>query len=128
MAESSGGRIWERTWNLEADGLATMAPLVAEGKVEGVDATAFERAIYTPLNHGSWFFVQLDATHVLMGYSCATVIGGDIPDGLVTQHVLAGLDELLSKVVSRAKEIREHYRGDHAILPGGDGLPIAPAN
>jgi hypothetical protein len=127
VAHASGGKIWERTWNLEADGVATMAPIVAQGKVEGVDAPTFERAIYTPLNHGSWFFVQLDATHVLMGYSCATVIGGDIPDGLVTQHVLAGLDELLSKVVSRAREIGQHYKGNHPVLVGGDGVPIAPA-
>ena len=127
VAESSGGRIWERTWNLEADGVATMAPIVAAGKVEGVDAAAFDKAIYTPVNHGSWFFVQLDPTHVLVGYSCATVIGGDIPDGLVTQHVLAGLDELLNKVVSRARTIDEHYKGDHPILIGGAGLPLPPA-
>jgi hypothetical protein len=128
MAEQSGGRIWERTWNLEADGVATMAPIVAAGKVEGVDVAAFEKAIYTPVNHGSWFFVQLDPAHVLVGYSCATVIGGDIPDGLVTQHVLAGLDELLTKVVSRAETIHEHYKTGHAPLVGGDGLPIAPAS
>jgi hypothetical protein len=124
IAAESGGRIWERTWSLEPDGLATMAPLVADGKVEGVDSAMFERAIYTPVNHGSWFFVQLDETRVLMGYSCATVIGGDIPEGLVTQHVLQGLDELLTAVVARAREMRAHYTGAHPLLVGGDGQPI----
>ena len=71
--------------------------------------------------------MQLDPAHVLMGYTCATVIGGDIPDGLVTQHVLAGLDELLTTVVARARQMDEHYRGGHPLLLGGDGNPIAVA-
>jgi hypothetical protein len=128
MAEATAGRIWERTWNVDPDGVAVMEPIVAAGKVEGVDSHTFARAIYTPVNHGSWFLVQLDATRVLLGYSCATVIGGDIPDGLVTQHVLAGLDELLTKVVSRAGTIAEHYKTGHDLLVGGDGIPIPPAN
>src|SRR5436190_3267796 len=37
IAATSGGRIWERAWHLEPDGVATMAPLVAAGKVHGVD-------------------------------------------------------------------------------------------
>jgi hypothetical protein len=128
MAEESGGRIWERTWSLDPEGVAIMMPIVAEGKVEGVDSSIFAKAIYTPVNRGSWFLVQLDATHVLLGYSCATVIGGDIPDGLVTQHVLAGLDELLTKVVARAGTIEEHYKTGHDFLVGGDGIPIAPGS
>ncbi len=128
IAASSGGRIWERAWHLEPDGVATMTPLVAAGKVEGVTTAMFDKAIYTPVNRGSWFFVQLDPTHVLMGYTCATVIGGDIPEGLVTQHVLAGLDELLTTVVTRARQMNEHYRGTHPRLVGGNGEPIALAN
>jgi hypothetical protein len=124
MAQASGGRMWERAWRLEPDGVATMAPLVAAGKVEGVDVATFEKAIYTPVNRGSWFFVQLDETRVLAGYSCVTVVGGDIPDGLVTQHVLSGLDELLRTVVRRAEEMPRHYRAPHPLLVGGDGAPI----
>jgi hypothetical protein len=128
IAASSGARIWERAWHLEPDGVKTMAPLVAAGKVRGVDTAAFEKAIYTPVNRGSWFFVRLDETRVLTGYSCATVVGGDIPDGLVTQHVLAGLDELLRTVVTRAREMPKHYRAPHDLLVGGDGaaIPLAP--
>jgi hypothetical protein len=127
IAAASGGRIWERAWHLEPDGVATMTPLVAAGKVEGVTPAMFEKAIYTPVNRGSWFFVQLDPAHVLMGYTCATVIGGDIPEGLVTQHVLQGLDELLTTVVSRARGMNEHYVGSHPPLLGGDGNPIPRA-
>ncbi len=127
IAVSSGGRIWERAWRLEPDGVGTILPLVAAGHVEGVTTAMLEKAIYTPVNRGSWFFVQLDETHVLVGYTCATVIGGDIPDGLVTQHVLAGLDELLTTVVARAREMDTHYAGAHPLLVGGDGNPIALA-
>jgi len=125
---SSVGRIWERAWHLEPDGVATMAPLVAAGKVAGVDTAMFDKAIYTPVNYGAWFFVRLDERDTLVGYSCATVVGGDIPEGLVTQHVLSGLDELLRTVVARAKEMPQHYRGAHPLLVGGDGepIPLAP--
>jgi hypothetical protein len=124
MAGMSNGTMWERSWRLEPDGVAIMAPLVAAGKVEGVDVKAFERAIYTPVNYGSWMMVQLDPEHVLIGYSVATVVGGDIPEGLVTQHVLMGLDELMGTVLERASQMVEHYRGAHTVLLGGDGKPI----
>jgi hypothetical protein len=87
----------------------------------------FDKAIYTPVNYGSWFFVRLDERNTLVGYTAATVVGGDIPEGLVTQHVLSGLDELLHTVVDRAKVMPQHYRGAHPRLLGGDGVPIAPA-
>ena len=128
IAASSAGRIWERAWHLEPDGVATMTPFVAAGKVAGVDTAAFEKAIYTPVNYGAWFFVRLDERDTLVGYSCATVVGGDIPEGLVTQHVLSGLDELLRTVVARAKEMPKHYRDAHPLLVGGDGAPLPLAN
>lgn len=91
------GRVWERTWTLDAPQLATMAD---------------PDALWTPLNDGGWIMSPAgDGT--LLVYHVRSVIGGAIPDDLVTRWAMSTLDEMLLGVVDRATQMQAHYVEPH---------------
>lgn len=99
------------------------------GNLKDLERSDLEACIVTPVNFGAWFYIDLGDGKSLLGYHAATVVGGNIPDSLVTRFVLAGLDELLGGVETRAREVvAGHYVEGHEPLRGGDGkvLPFFP--
>ncbi len=124
MAVASGGRMWERTWSQEPDGRDTMRPLVAAGKVAGLDVATFDSAIYVPANIGGWLFIDLPGENCLFAYHASTSLGGEIPDGLVNRFVFWTMDKIVASVAGRAEQMKQHYTGDHSPILGGNGLPV----
>ncbi len=116
--------MWERSWGLEAGFVETMRPSVAAGEVAGLSPETFETAIAVPVNFGAWIFLDLPDGRTLFGYHCASSLGGEIPDALVTRYVFWGLDRLVARVLESASEMPAHYTAGHAPLIGGDGAPI----
>ncbi|MDG1480402.1 MAG: hypothetical protein P8R54_12465 [Myxococcota bacterium] len=116
--------MWERSWGLEAGLVETMRPVVAAGEIAGLSLEAFDAAISVPVNLGAWIFLDLPDGRTVFGYHCASSLGGEIPDALVTRYVFWGLDRLVERVLESARQMPTHYTIDHAPLIGGDGVPI----
>ena len=121
MSKATGGQCWERTWVLEEDGLETMRPLVAAGKVPGLTLKRFEAAIYVPANFGGWLSIKLPDGRTLFGYHASSSAGGDIPDKAVSRLVFWGLGRVMGDVTEHAAQMRSHYTGGHAPIKSGNG-------
>jgi hypothetical protein len=124
MAEATGGALWERTWFVEPDGVATMRPLVAQGLVPGLTLKSFDSAIYVPTNTGAWLALALSPHQSLLGYHVSTSLGGDLPDILVNRYMYWSLGRLISEVVERAAVMPSHYTAGHPPIVGADGVAI----
>ena len=116
--------MWERSWALEPGFVETMRPAVAAGEVAGLALKDYEAAVAVPVNFGAWMFIDLPDGRTLFGYHCATSLGGEIPDRLVTRYVFWGLEGLIARIIHSAEAMPAHYGADHAPLTGGDGRPI----
>ena len=128
LAAASGGRDWEHPWRLNPSGLQLVRPLVQRGEVGALTEADIDEAIYTPTNDGAWVALVLPTSgQTLLVYHSATDIGGVVPDRLLAQFVLSGMEDLLRRVESRARdEVPAHYRADHAPIRGGDNQPLPP--
>jgi hypothetical protein len=118
-AAETDGRVWERTWRLEPDGVQTMRPLIAAGAVAGLSAARFEQAIYVPGNTGGWLSLRLPNEQTLFCYHSSSSVGGDIPDKLVNRLVMVNLGKLVTNVETFAKTMRQHYVSGHAPVKSG---------
>ncbi|RME26912.1 MAG: hypothetical protein D6798_05705 [Deltaproteobacteria bacterium] len=118
LAAASGGRVWERTWTLAADGPSLAATL---GDPRWPDPDA----IWTPRNEGGWLLVDA-AGGTLVIYHARVDVGGAIPDGLATTWTLGTLRGMLRHVVDRAAQIPTHYDAHHRPLQRVDGTTIPP--
>jgi hypothetical protein len=127
LAQSTNNSAWEHPWTLASKerALTKMGPIIAQGKVEGVDSEMFQSAIYTPANRGAWFAIDL-GEYAIFGYHATTVVGGNVPENLISQFVLQGLDKLLKDIETRAeKTVPSHYTSGHkGEIIGGDGKPM----
>ena len=109
IAAATTDVLWERSWDLAEPNLMKESD---------------PSAIWVPMATGSWvLFPVADGTVVV--YHARSAIGGRIPDEVVTRWAMATLDEMMLHVAERAKEITEHYIGEHEILIGGNGSPIS---
>ena len=62
----------------------------------------------------------------LLGYQATSVVGGAVPDWVVSRLAMARLESVLRRVEQRAQSwVPEHYVVGHADVHGGDGEPIA---
>ncbi len=118
-AAETDGRVWERTWRLEPDGVETMRPLVAAGAVAGLSMDRFDRAIYVPGNVGGWLSLRLPNDQTLFCYQASSSVGGDISDKLVNRLVMINLGKLLTNVEDFAKTMRRHYVAGHEPIKSG---------
>jgi len=121
MSRATDNACWERTWVLEKDGLDTMRPIVAAGKVKGLTLKRFESAIYVPANIGGWLALKLPGGKTLFGYHASSSAGGEIPDKAVSRLVFWGLGRLMADVIGHAARMRSHYVGGHSPIKSGDG-------
>jgi len=126
VPEATGGAAWEHPWELTEGGEALALEAVREGRIPGMDEARFERAVYTPVNRGAWAVLSLGDDETLLVYHVTTVVGGNIPDGLVARYSLFTLGRLFDRIEDRFPSVLEHYDADHEPFPGGDGRPIPP--
>lgn len=124
LESKTGGRMWSRHWTLEPGGEATARSLVATGAVAGVDTERFDDAVWVPQNHGAWIFVDLPDGRTLFGYYTAASLGGNFPDSMVNRYVYWGLERVMEEVLDHAAKAKSHYRGGHAPIMGGNGVPV----
>ena len=125
LPAASENTMWERSWALEPGFVDTMRPAVAAGEVAGLELKAYEAAVAVPVNFGAWIFIDLPDGRTLFGYHCATSLGGEIPDRLVTRYVFWGLEGLIARIIKSAQAMPTHYGAAHAPMTGGDGKPVA---
>ena len=124
LAEATGNQAWEHVWRLVPDGLDLVRPLVASGRSRGVGLAQLDDAIFTPVNHGSWFMIAV-GDRTILGYQATSVVGGAVPDWLVSRLAMARLEGALREVEDRARTwVDGHYDASHVGVFGGDGLPI----
>jgi hypothetical protein len=97
---------------------------LAEGRIPGWNLENTKGAIHVPVNEGAWLVCSLRDGGTLLGYHVRFVAGGNIPDRLIADYGMATLGRVLRKVVRRAGEVEGHYRGQHYLIPGGDGPAI----
>lgn len=126
MAQATDNRAWEHYWTLTDGGIDKGRSAVQSGPATEVTLEQFERAIYTPTNHGAWLAIRVDDRHTLLGYHVTSVIGGMIPDRLVAEYSASTLKNMLNGILERAPQMLTHYDADHVREPGGDGKWIEP--
>ena len=129
LAKAADNQLWEHPWELIGNGFARVKPSIVAGKVPDVDLDMAEEAIYTPMNQGAWVVMGLPPANgqprSLLVYHAMTKVGGSLPQGLVTDLVVSGYEEMLSTIVKRAEtDIKQHYNAQHPPLLGGDGQPV----
>ncbi|MFT5682665.1 MAG: hypothetical protein ACI8RZ_003589 [Myxococcota bacterium] len=125
LVGATGGMAWEHAWRLNPDGVAMVRPLVEAGEVGALTTKQLDEAVYTPVNNGAWVAIALSESQTLLVYHAATEVGGRIPERLVAEFTLSGMEKLLQRIEARAADgIQAHYTGDHAPLVGGDGTPL----
>jgi hypothetical protein len=116
--------MWERSWGLEPGFVQTMRPAVAAGQVAGLTLEQFDSAVAVPINYGAWIFIDLPDGRTLFAYHCASSLGGEVPDSLVTRYVFWGLDRLVKRVLDTAAQMPRHYVAGHEPMIGGDGQVV----
>ena len=124
LAAATGGAMWEHPWQLDPGGVSRVRSRVAAGEVGRVNVAAFDESIETPVNEGAWIAIDLPGDRALLAYHATTVVGGSIPDGLMSRFVLLGMDKMLRGIGQRAREVvPTHYVVGHEPIPaGGPGL------
>ena len=129
LAAATNNRAWEHPWELIPNGPAKVRPHLVAGRAPHIPMDEFEDAIYTPMNQGAWVILELEAVNSqprsLLLYHAMTKIGGSLPQGVVTDLVISGYEEMLSTIVRRAEtNIHQHYNESHPPMLGGDGKPL----
>ena len=125
VADRTDGMGWEHVWTLVDGGQERARPHVASGAVGAITVDQLESAIYTPVNEGSWFMLQMPDGSTLCGYQARSVVGGAVPTWLVTRLVLSRMESMLRDLDNRARSWSPaHYTAQHAPVYGGAGTPI----
>ncbi|MBX2799567.1 MAG: hypothetical protein KTR31_17960 [Myxococcales bacterium] len=104
LRKATGGKVWERTWDLSDQ--------------RGAKAEQ-DKAVWLKVNEGGWFFAEA-AGGTIVAYHARTVIGGIVPDEVATRWSFSTLTGMLERVVERIPWVRSHYVGDHPpmLRPG----------
>jgi hypothetical protein len=125
LVAATGGRAWERWWDLREDHWDEVLSLADNGALPGLTRPKLEAAAFTPTNEGTWFYDQLPDGRMLVGFSEATVVGGVIPTDVLTHFIVGSLDDLFEGTFERAANlVPKHYVAGHEPIEGGDGKPL----
>lgn len=108
LAETTGGRFWERSWTLsDRRGATNEAP----------------NAVWLPVNEGGWFLAEA-AGGTLLGYHVRTSVGGIVPEEAALRWSFSTIEGLLTRIAERTTWVRGHYVGDHVPIGRPDGSPV----
>lgn len=124
LAANTQDRVWERHWSLAKNGHQRADLMLQKGQVPGLGSVDPETAIYTPVNRGAWFVIDLQNGQNLLGFQVSTVAGGAIPDRLVAQYALMRMDEILRELEQRSRTVHKNYQRASSCIVGANGLPI----
>ncbi len=120
LADHTKNKAWERTWELAEN----CQKRIDDYDKKGLLPIEPKDAILTPENKGAWLTIELNE-HTLLGYHVTTSVGGNVPDRLLIEFTLSSYDEMLRTIGDRAeKTIRDHYKGRHKPILGGDGKEL----
>ncbi len=109
LSEATGGKVWERTWDLDdRRGARSELP----------------KGVWLPVNEGGWTYAEA-AGGTLVLYHVRTVVGGIVPDEAATRWSFSTLTGMLERVVERSRWARTHYVAGHEPLmrPGETEIP-----
>ena len=124
MAQKTNNSMWEHPWRLIPNGKELCADMVAQGKVKNITTSSFDSAIYLPDSQGVWAMIELDGS-TLLAYSATATVGGAIPESVMMNYLLNGLDSFMKDGEKRARDVvPTHYKSSHSPIYGGDGVPI----
>ena len=127
MAAATDDRAWEHPWVLRPEdvGRSLIAPHVQAGHVGELTPALVDDAVYTTVNQGAWAVMALPDGRTLFGYHAASVVGGNIPERLIAEYVLSGLEKLLRGIEARASSsVKEHYTQGHEPISSGNGSMV----
>jgi len=123
LVQQTQGESWERHWREVPNAKERLLAEIQTGAYPSLTLAQVEDAITTPINRGGWVVLPLADGRSLLAYHTAVVIGGVIPDALVTQFAMMEFDELLHGIERRALEVMPtHYVPGHVAILGGDGV------
>jgi len=123
-AAATADRCWEHYWDLVP---MTQEQLRVVGLQAGIDADKLDKSVIPPVNHGAWVAITLPGGDTLFGYHVTAIVGGRIPEDLVTGYAMATLRKMVKDVEKRAPQAAQLYgvqRAEFEPLPGGDGKPL----
>ena len=124
LASKTNNAMWEHPWSLISNGAELCKDMVKQGKVKGVSEKMYSSAIYLPDSQGVWAMMDVDGSTLLV-YSATATVGGAIPEGLMMNYLLSGLDAFMKNGEKRARiEVPKHYTSGHQQVYGGDGVLI----
>lgn len=124
LAAATDDAAWEHVWKLVPDGLERVRAMAGTPEAKGIDGADLDHAIFTPVNEGSWMMVEV-GDRTLLGYQASSVVGGSIPDWMVSKMVMLRLESVLRGVEKRAATwAPSHYDAAHAGVHGGAGAVI----
>jgi hypothetical protein len=124
---ATGGTAWEHPWRLDEASLPGARSAAAAGRIQGITTELFDDSIVTERNQGAWIAVELDGPWALLAYHASTVVGGNIPDGLMARAVHARMRGMLNNIANRAKTVvKGHYTQGHEPLASGGPAPVPP--
>lgn len=122
---ATGGTAWEHPWKLNEAALPQARAAAAEGRIRSISAERFDNSIVTERNRGAWIAVELDGPWALVAYHASTVVGGNIPDGLMARAVHIRMRSLLKTIANRAQTVvKGHYTAGHAPMASGGPAPV----
>lgn len=114
-----GGKVWERTWDLDERGEDALVELPAELRVD------LNNIVWPPEARGGWVLLTVGWGTLLM-YHVQTNIGGYIPAEWVTRYGMSKLDEMLEQADRLATRVPHHYKTGHQTFRRPDGSIIEP--
>jgi hypothetical protein len=106
----------EQGWDIAPDQERIAGELVGTGRVEGVDETMLEKAVWLPANYGAFALFRFAEDLTMLGWSLTTSVGGMIPDSIVSAFAAQQLKGSLKDLEERAEWIESVY--------SAEGLPI----
>lgn len=122
LEKASKGLVWEQHWVLEPDGLNLARNLLRQGKVNGLNNSDADKAIYLTVNRGAWTMMAVDNENTLVVAHTIAVMAGWIPEAWVASFVSKQLGNVLSNLEKRSDTIVEQYTGAYPIFTGSGTL------
>ncbi|MFT5455594.1 MAG: hypothetical protein ACI9K2_002076, partial [Myxococcota bacterium] len=107
---------WEHPWRIAPAGYDAARAAVAAGRVGKVSEKQFDSAVKVGVNNGAWVACTVGGRTLLV-FHAQSVVGGSIPDRLVTDFTMMTLGKVLRGVETRSTTAATWYDGG---LVGGD--------
>lgn len=124
LAETTGDRIWEHSWQLHPDGPRLAYDAHAAGQIPKLDRDDLDDAIYLPSNRGAWTMIEAGEDRTLIVARLDADLGGHFPDALVRAFTKRQLKAGLRTLAEMATQVDRNYDETPVIHTGG-GEPIS---